>query len=409
MEAEKPAEALVHEPKPNHAVYPGDYPSNPFKTAATGVKTFWENGKDIVGGIIGLEFLLLIAVWIIAGLTLVTGLVLLLSGASNAQFSNLVTGALPENVVSTSNSLAAVGIGSGIFLFVFLVLLMFTGAFVQALQTAFVGKTIALRQKPTFGDVVKTAWKRMWPLIAQMLLIAAIVFGTFLIIGFVLAALAQEPAALIIVAILLYLVLLVGGVYLMTRIAFAGLDVVVGNLGPWQAIKHSFAITKGHVGEVIGIGAVAFTAATVVGLLINLLQFGVGSTGSAPLMIVAFVVIVALSLVFGFLFMAIITERYAQLTSLTQTKVAHKTEWGSIVGAIALAVFAMMLSGFIQASVFSSGLQTLPQPTTSPTDFLEDQGSPLDDYNPGMTDEEFDEWLKSFDTESPTNSETLLQ
>ncbi|HEU5187748.1 MAG TPA: hypothetical protein VFT87_04575 [Candidatus Saccharimonadales bacterium] len=395
MESKQP---VAHKTQSVHTrpVYAGDYPSDPFKTAITGLKTFWENGKNIAAGVLGLEFLVLVAVWAVAFIIVASGIALIMSAHPDTLGYQPPMSVDPVTVLGSMQRFGPVG---NIILVIFLVLILLAGVFVQALQTSFVGKTVALRQKPSFGEVAKTALKRMWPLLGQTLLLGLAGLAVLLVaLGLRLIVNTSNDPFSPLIILPSFVALAVIGSYFFARVAFAGLGVVVQGMGPWQAIKHSFEVTRGRVGEVIGIGAVAAVATVAVSLIINLLQFGALFSGSQVLSFGAFLVAMVLSIVLGFLFMAIITERYVQFMSIAQTKVAHKTEWGSIVAAVGLLVFSVIVSGLMQTAII------MPKGFPSNPDiYLDDTIQPsTDQVDPNMTDEELQKLLDSLNQDSAT-------
>jgi membrane-anchored glycerophosphoryl diester phosphodiesterase (GDPDase) len=188
--------------------------------------------------------------------------------------------------------------------------------------------------------------------------------------------------------IIYFLVLFLVFTYLLARISFAGFGVIIGKLGPLQAIKHSWQITKGRVAEVIGTLAVTFSIAFVLSFVLNMINiFLVGlevSTVTLISLAVFFVGSVAVTLIS----LAPIAKRYNQFSQVPNLS-DHKTSWGSIVGAIALAIGIIVAISALQAAQMPSE----PETTATTEQDLQDI---YNQYKSQPTDVEYDSTLQDF-------------
>lgn len=385
-------------PKHTHTynAYEGDYPSNPFTTAAIAVKTLWKNGIPVGIGVIGLQFLLMMTVWFIAVVGVIALLVVIFAIAANVDGLHSIKDQISPDALEMSKGLSIFAPIAGIIALICLAVTILGYVFVQAIQTVFIGKAVAWRQKASFSDVVETAFRRTWALTVQTLIFIGIAAPVLIVVQLALFALVGISPLFLAVVIPFGVALAGFGIYLIARLAFANLAVVLDNMKPWQAIKYSFALTKGRVGEVLGAGALGAIAITTSMTLTTLIQI---ATIPAPVLGLMFsFATFGITLLASYVFMATLTERYAQFKSVEHTGVKHQPEWGSILAAIVLACVAFGISSGAQAiyyalepeeEMFNQTIPAEDELKLNPT-----QEEIYDEYNRDMSEEEVDEWVR---------------
>jgi len=131
-------------------------------------------------------------------------------------------------------------------------------------------------------EALKIGFRRFWPMIG-----AVIVCAVMVLLGL--------------------LLFIIPGIYLLLRLAYVGPIIANEKIGPIDAIKRSFYLTKGNLWEIIGIVSVAGVAS----FALNIPQFILGVTDSMILILFA----IALGIVAVFIgasLNAIIFFRYHQ-------------------------------------------------------------------------------------------------
>lgn len=106
------------------------------------------------------------------------------------------------------------------------------------------------------SSVIKQAFKRFWPIIGSSLLFALIVFGLFIVPVFIVSiggvmGVAVDPVVGISVAVVLFLICLVGIGYLLTRWSFYFGAVVLEGTAP--GLTRSWRLTRGRTWILMGL------------------------------------------------------------------------------------------------------------------------------------------------------------
>lgn len=163
-----------------------------------------------------------------------------------------------------------------------------------------------------------------------------------------------------IMVILGFLLLIIPGIYLLLRLSYLYPVIANEDVGPIEAIKRSFALTKGNLWEIIG----AIGVLTVVNITLTIVMILISASGSVIVDIMTFALTIVLS--FGiYLLNALLFFRYHQ-SDLQKQAILKRKGTNSLnyamLGAAILALFVY----FIFAVSFE------PQatgPSSSPFDF----------------------------------------
>lgn len=358
--------------QPHATVYSGDYPSNPFTTALTGLKVFWQNSKSALPGVATIQFFSIMLLVLFLGIAIVGGVMLLLTwfvqASSTGQLSpetvskfDAVIGNLPTEFINLANTSAYLPVTAGVLIAVGAVGIVLTATFSQALAAAISAGAVAHRQKVQFGKTIGLAFRRTWPLLGQGFLVLLGVLTLTVVPGIIFGLLGQLSPLFIGLGGLYYLTLIGGLIYAMLRLSMASVAIVVDGMGPVEALKYSWRITNKHVGEIIGVLCVISAATTVITMVFNLASyaFSVVPTISAIIEFISFVVVVLASLVT----MSAYVERYVQLSNADRTQLkGHTTDWNSNIAAIGIFVGINTLYGLVDATI-NPVTPVMPEPS----------------------------------------------
>lgn len=355
---------------PQPAIAPG-HVSNPFPTALQGAKKLFSLNAGPFAGMLGL---MLAFGLVVALLAFVAGAGFL---ASLLQASPQLSTQLDTAASATLSGAAVVGVLVG------LIVVLFAASFFTVMQNKLLAAS-SLGRKISFGELFKVSLRRTLPMLGQL--------------GLILAALAAVGLLLVLflnVPVLLFLAILAavaGGFYLAVRLAYAGFALAEENLGPVQAFKRSWHLTKARFGETMG---AIFAAALIFGVPFALLEALMSLTGNMGLSLLGSV----LNAIAGVVLMAGVAERYAQHRHLTDSNLpkpkTHLLNYFSplilfgglmIVGLVVPPQAAPPAPGSLEEYLNSSQSTDSTDPGASLEEYLREQGidTTEDPYDPSM-------------------------
>lgn len=333
----------------------GDYVSNPFKSAIQGIQLLWQNGQSAIWSVVAVIFFVCIALGVIFAVAIGSVLVSAFGIFADAvggtgQAAAFLADFAPEPLELANALVYIKGAAISISVITIALLVILTN-YIQALGLSYVGQSVISKQKADFKWIAGNAIKRMWPMLVQGLIIFGICFAALALPALVLLLIPNGNATVIALLGFYYFAVMISFYYILGRIALASYAVIIGNLGPWQALKYSWQITEDKVGEILGtlgvIIAVSFVTSMVLGTINDLIM-----GFEIPLVsISSFLVFVGASIAIAMVTSAPLAQRYAELENAFKTKVTdHKIAWGSIIGAIALAFGITIAAGIIQVA-----------------------------------------------------------
>lgn len=370
---EKPVQ--VAEALPAHQAVHGDYSSNPIDTTKEAWKAFWQNGKQSFVAVVAIDTLLAF----VGGITLAIGLIAavfaLVFTAINGGNTTLVesyTGLIsymPADVAEILNGLMHATTGLWIIALASLAIGLFACSFLAANLITYANMSVVQRQVVHIGEIMSAAFKRTAPLMGYALLIFAAVIVATVIVSILLSGIPSD--SFMFIAFPLVIVLAIFSAIIAIRLTFASYMVVAEKLGPVQAIKQSWQLTRKRSWEIIGIISLIGVASLVIELVfIGLSAATNNSTGlSLSVSVVELLVNIATSLVA----VAVIAQFYSQVKNAAASGVAHKVNYGLNIGMFGLLIIAALIG---------SGIQNALAPEPTPLESLNLQDSSLYDDSP---------------------------
>lgn len=363
----------MHEPVAAEHTAHSDYDSDPIKTARSGLATFWQNGRHALSATVAVQLLLAILTAVLAVIAILALIIAAITGlaGTNANYADLimlnVVSQLPSEASQAISTLsAASGVTSAIALVAGL-LALGLGTYMQASVLALGGLTVAERQSVQFGQVMKLALKRTGALFVLALICAVAVAAVFIVpLLFVSSSAASTPSSAFGAfggLMLFYLVALVALIYVGIRLSFAPLAVVALSMGPIQAIKYTWHVSRKRWWEILGVASIVSILSTVVGIVFVLLHNSLTAAPGADL-IVSLLEIVAF-LVFNVLGMAILAERLYQYRMAGENQATHKVNYMLNIGMFVLAIAASSIAGGMENSLINKNTNPYGLPGNS--------------------------------------------
>jgi hypothetical protein len=248
-----------------------------------------------------------------------------------------------------------------------LIMLVAINLFMQVLQIT-LAVTSANQRSITFGRLCKQAISRIFPTLGLFALIIGCMLGgciVMLLLSRLIGPIAFALLGLIVAAVA------VGGV----RLLFAWFAVVEG-MGPIEAAKYSWRITRNHYAEVVGILAVGGIIVMVPTIILTLLS------AIAPSAIVTALSLIMFILGFGVvsLTVTVLAERYVQLVHIDKGLAqATKTDGSNYLAIIAYAAIVVLMSAISSVPAQQGG------PEQSVQDELQHQTQNLQNSDPNTS------------------------
>lgn len=320
----------------------GPHISNPFTTTLNGIKkVFHYNTNSLIGAVL---FNLVVGALMFITLLVILG-ALLAFVLKNA--SPTLPTTIPPQIADVANSLNEPGIYAS--WIIGLLLLVFFAALLQSVQIKLVTASSA-NQTISFGDLLKQGLRRVVPLLGLTgLVVLAFVAGAGLL---ALLTLLIGP-----IAFVLILAAIVAAIYYGIRISYAAFSVIGEGKGPIGALKRSYALTRGHFVEVVGVGAAVAVFVVIPTLILDLLALAV--SGSTAAEAIVRLVSAVVGLIAGTLATAGFAERFTQLRNITDgLTTATKTHVSNY-----LAIAAFVILGAISNAVTPEDNQGTPYET----------------------------------------------
>ncbi|HSE29755.1 MAG TPA: hypothetical protein VLA77_04190 [Candidatus Saccharimonadales bacterium] len=330
------------------------YESNPFKIVLPTLKTLWSNGKSSIWKILGIQVLVIVGVIAVGAIAI--GAILVsafgifadfVGGAEKAAEALYTMAPVPLDAANALIYAKPIAITLGLTCLAILTILV---AFMQALQIAYVSKTIINNEKPGAKQVFGVAIRRMWPMLVQSLVVFAAVFlGVFL----PLMIFAFLPDGVGAVLIVLFVLAFIPGVFYLTgRFTMSPFPVVNSDMGPIAGLKHSWVISKGKVSEVWGAISVAMAVATVASFTVSIVYGLLIGLNIALITMAAMIVSLFVSVGVSLGVSSIIAKRYAQIDHAHKAGLhGHNINWGANIGAIALAIAVSIAVSYLDSLV----------------------------------------------------------
>lgn len=344
MNAEKSAEATTSE---------SHYLGNPFKLTLAGVKQFWANTKSQLIGVVAMQFGLFVAIGLSAGIALVAGLtatLILLGESSNSNpFAAELVAMFGPDFATLANQLASLKIGAAVLAALGVIATLLIAVYLQAFQVAALGEGVIHNKTIVFKTIAKTAFRRTPALLGQFFIILGAIFVAGIPFVLISAVLKSESAAALGLNALYGLALSVGAFIISTKLAMTPYEIVVAGASPIKAMKNSWHLSKGRFVEILGVLAISLIMTLVVSLVTNLLSLLSELSQVAIVTLPISIIIVILGALSSLFSQVPLAKRYSQLVAIKAG--GPKTDWGSNLGALGLAIVTAVIVGSLQMAI----------------------------------------------------------
>jgi|GEM_PF-3058062 len=344
-QAEAPAATQIH------------YESNPFTATWTGVQRLVHTNAQTVIGVVFFNILL----FAVMGVTAVA-IVLSIAAFVYKHAPGIDGSGIDAGLMGFLNSMSDVSLYAT-WIIGFLVCI-FASALTQSIQ---LNLTIAAARGVTltFGALLKKSVTSVLPMLGLISLVLLAILSIVLLVGLL-------SVVLGIITMVIGLIVILAIIYVGMRLSYATYSIVDLGLKPIAAMKHSWKLSKNHLIETVGSGAVAWMVLAIPSIVVQIFARIAEGTPviSGLFRIIDMVLIIALVIAAAMSF----AERYVQLQAASTGQIKptklHPSNYLAILLVIVLSPILNALSPKVETGTSAPGLydSSLPADNSSNND-----------------------------------------